>query len=560
MRQPVVVLAVLVVVVGVVFSYVLLCKKDVIDSHGNGRRHLTDEFNYAHFSKITAKNYWFNPQLLAAHPVRFTLTAGDAIIIPPGWWHWVTSEPSTFAVNFWATKTAADLQPPRHKLHAVVDHVKIMSVIESYTGPVRVWNSARDVFLGPEAADFKSKRIRPNEYIITVKGPYEITGTVSPNEELLSAVLPHVQPPREFARAAEGPVDTNVWISFGKHDTGLHRDDFAGMLVVLKGRKRVTLYPPQDTPLLKPYSLVPQWAESAWPCAFSPNLYTLSAFLTREQASSSLPSARLLYESMAAQAKNKAALLHFIKLLYMVTDSPLVWGCKRMAESGVMRWEVYAYHFNYVNTGRRNTDKVIDLLLDQHPYARAEAGLPEALLHSFDVADAPTIPEILNGNVHVYKTLPGCGAGPITLPVFGEGTTVSPAGDVTRESSYVIGTRAQFTDHYMHFMTGVGFEESTATAFQAVVLERYPGSPVLCVHNKFDGNVFVQYLGVSTAEFLQFLQAFAYPRSLCTHVAEHADKYAAVPHEITIVFHGETHIPIRTAFYGTLTPLHRPKI
>ena len=539
-------------IVVVLVLYALVCKHAIIDPDGNKKRHLTDEFSYAHFSRITRKNYWFNPHLLASHPVHVTLSAGDGLIIPAGWWHWIRSEAHTYAVNFWASEAvAADVKQAAGKVSTGINHTRVMSVIESYTGPVRVWDSSKDVFLAPEAANFKDRRIRPNEYIISLKG-FELTGTVSPNEELLSTIRPHVAPPPVFTRATSGPIDTNVWISFGQHDTGLHRDDAVGMLVVLKGSKQVTLYPPRDTPLLRPYSVVPQWAAHAWPCAISPNLCTLTEALTREQADASFPSARLLYESISARAKHKAALLHFIKLLHMTVDAPLVWGCKLLA-CGTMRWEVYAYHFNYVRSGLPATEKLVGLLLDQHPYARVEATHPSALVHSYDIVDAPTIPEMLvNGNVHVYKAPAGTG---LALPLFGEGTTVGPSGKVTRESTYVVGTRAQFTVMYMRFMTSIGFDASVATAFKDTVLRRYADSPMLCVHNKYDGNVFVQYLGVSCVEFLQFLKGFAYPERLYSHFEKHVDKYKTVPHEITIVFHGETRQPVRTAFYGTLTPL-----
>ena len=530
----------------------MLCSNEVIDSDGNKKRHLTDEFNYAHFSRITAKNYWFNPQLLTAHPVHVKLFEGDGLIIPAGWWHWIKSEPHTFAVNFWAAETTASSGKTPRRLHAVLDHARVMHAIEAYTGPVRVWNSAQDVFLEPEVANFKDRRIRPNEYIISVKG-FEATGTLSPNEELMAAIRPHIVPPPVFAHAAKSPIEKNVWVSFGKHDTGLHRDDSAGMLVVLKGEKQVTLYPSQDTPLLKPYSLVPKWASTAWPCKLSPNLFTLNEVLTRQQMAVSLPSARLLYESMASQT-NKAALLHFLMLLHMVADAPLVWGCKLLA-SGAMRWEVYAYHFNYLNSDTPNTEKVLDLLLDQHPYARAEARHPNALLHSYDIENGASIPEILNGNVHVYKIIRGAGKVAVALPVFGEGTMVSRGGDVTRESMYVVGTRAQFTDSYLHFMNSIGFDEPCADVFKATILGKYTHSPMLCVHNKHDGNVFVQYLGIPTADFVQFLKDFSYPERLCTHASQHAQQYSTIPHEITIVFQRETLIPVRTAFYGTLTPL-----
>lgn len=531
----------------VIIIYVLLCTTEVIDGDGNRKRHLSNVFDYAHFSRITKSNVMFNPQLLWAHPVHVTLTAGEAIMIPPAWWHWIRSDAHTYAVNFWVAETHAhDLPVLKKMTNAMPNHKELLETIQGYRGPVRVWDSYQDVFAEPVAADFNDKRNQPGKYIISLKG-FESTGTVSANADLLAAIHPHIVTPLALQAVAKSAVEKNVWISLGKHDTGLHRDDSYGMLVVLQGTKRITLYPPSDTPLLKPYSVVPKWAEVSWPCSFSPNLYTIHKIhVTR----TGFPASRLLYESMACRP-NKSTLLKVVSLLHAVIDSPTVWGCKLLAD-GTMRWEVYAYHFDFINADNPNTAESHALLLDSHPHATGAVHHPDTLIHSYDiVGDATTLAAAFNGDVHVYRRLP---LTKVTLPVFGEGLAVSRNGASRPESTYVIATRLQFAAHYHEYMTRLGFGAEIVESCKSLVLERYAACTGLCVFNKLDGNVFVMYLGISTPEFVAFLKDFGYPRQLQEHVGVHARQYDAVPHEITIVFDGKTKAPVRSAFYGILTP------
>ena len=534
-------------------TYALLCTSEVVDADGNRKRHLSNVFDYAHFSRITSTNVAFNPQLLLAHPTHVTLTAGEALMIPPKWWHWVRSDAHTYAVNFWAADTHATLSPaalslPR-KLSGVMNCSAVLAAIEGYKGPVRIWNSQRDEFAAPVPADFSDTRVRPGAYIISLKG-FESTGTLSANAELLAAVGHHIVTPPAFQALAKSAVEKNVWISLGPHDTGLHRDDSLGMLVVLKGVKRITLYPPTDTRLLKPYSVLPKWAETSWPVSFSPNLYTIHAVLTKEEKRCGFPASRLLYETMAF-LPNKSVLLHVVSLLHQIIDSPTVWGCKLLAD-GTMRWEVYAYHFDFMNSNHPNTVESSTLLLDSHPHAKDAVLHADTLIHSYDLhGHAKNIAEVFNGDVHVYRRAPMTD---VLLPVFGEGIVISRNGDVRPESKYVIGTRTQFEAGYAEYMSRIDFTAEVADRFKRLILHGRTSCGALCVFNKLDGNVFVMYLGISTADFVAFLQEFAYPPQLQQHVRQHRGKYERVPHEITVVFDGISKVPIRSAFYGILTP------
>ena len=72
----------------------------------------------------------------------------------------------------------------------------------------------------------------------------------------------------------------------------------------------------------------------------------------------------------------------------------------------------------------------------------------------------------------------------------------------------------------------------------------------ICVHNKFDGNIFIQYLGIDIEEFINFLNEYEYPTSLLNHVVDNKHMYRNIAHEITIVYDIKTMKAVRTGFYG----------
>ena len=52
---------------------------------------------------------------------------------------------------------------------------------------------------------------------------------------------PYVKFPTHDKLKYNESYDFNVWISSGKHDTGLHYDDEDGVLTLLEGSKEITL-------------------------------------------------------------------------------------------------------------------------------------------------------------------------------------------------------------------------------------------------------------------------------------------------------------------------------
>jgi hypothetical protein len=74
----------------------------------------------------------------------------------------------------------------------------------------------------------------------------------------------------------------------------------------------------------------------------------------------------------------------------------------------------------------------------------------------------------------------------------------------------------------------------------------------ICVHNKMNNQLFIQYLGITVEDFVWFLIKFGYDIHLIKHVITNMHMYRNINHEITIVYDIQTGEPIRSGFYGIL--------
>ena len=84
-------------------------KDSVLDIH-----HSEDESLYGHLSNINCKetpnldDYEKYPNLNKANPTHFTIRAGEALIIPKKWWHYVKTYESCYFVNFWTDQNIGE--------------------------------------------------------------------------------------------------------------------------------------------------------------------------------------------------------------------------------------------------------------------------------------------------------------------------------------------------------------------------------------------------------------------------------------------------------------------
>jgi hypothetical protein len=362
------------------------------------------------------------------------------------------------------------------------------------------WNSGIDVIV-PNHTISNSE-----EYIITLEG-YKTNQFAKLNENILEVAKKHANIPPGS--------EMNVWISKGYNDSGLHYDGKDGILTVLRGTKHLTLYPPTDTPYLRPLDILPRWAKQTATKAHY-NLYQLSRHLPK----TTYPSARILYESV----HNKSVLREITKMKNEV-KSPLIWGCK--LQDGVLRWEIYAYHFDIRDNERDNPELGGFRLKKKTP----------CLIHSIDLLDRddPIGPDIH----YYYKTSEGTG-----FPIFGSGTT----GLEIPEGVFCIDRRDQLKKHYKTYSQKIGFKWEDVQKC-SVLLDKYRCKE-LVIWNKYKHQIYIQYLGISLSDFILFLQEHKYPERLIRHVSTH--DYKDIEHEITIVYDMETLQPVRTGFYGIL--------
>jgi hypothetical protein len=476
--------------------YILITQSSIV---GNINRNLTSEHDYAHFSAIDHSNYLFTPSLLLTHPQRFILNAGESMWIPRRWWHWVRTQGPSTAVNFWMSPQVGS-SPIPFILTDVEQPPQLLTAIEESIDKSEAWKSTIDIIQPKHTIN------NENEYIITLEGYRKNNRFKRLNEDILTTAKKHAKIPPGS--------EMNVWISKGYHDTGLHYDDKDGILTVLSGTKHITLYPPTDTSYLRPLDIVPAWAKQPASKVYY-NLYHFDKYLPK----TAYPSARILYESI----HNKAVLREITKMKQEV-KTPLVWGCKW--QDGVIRWEIYAYHFDIHNNSYNNPHLEGFRLKEKTP----------CLIHSIDLLDRD---DPIGSDIHYYyKTSEGS-----NFPIFGKGTT----GLEIPESIFCIDTPDQMKRHFKTYAQKIGFKEDVETC--RMLLDTYP-SKQLAIWNKYKDQIYIQYYGISLSNFIHFLREHKYPKKLIDHISTH--DYKEIEHEITIVYDLKTLEPVRTGFYGIL--------
>ena len=455
-------------------------------------RHMTNDYDYGHFSRITSTNKWFFPQLLLTNPYEFTLSTNECLWIPKGWWHWIVSSPDTMALSYWGpVSNVATSIPFKYTLESSNVYLDVKNIIEAHSNIIEVWDSKLNEL------NYNHTK-RDDACIITIDG-------YSPSNSFLREKLQDyfkISPIRCWD-GLEDDIIGNVWSTLGSHDTGLHYDDYDGVLRVLHGTKHIKLYPPSQGHLLSPICTIPLWAKQ------TPKLveYNLNNYIDEElDSQTNLPSARILYESMTHNRKVIREITKRFK-----SGISYVWGCKW--QNGVMRWEVYKYHFGY------------------HSVPVNEENLAITSTDLFDTSN-PVGPD-----THKYY---GIKDQTYSLPFQGYGTG---QGD-KHESYYIIDESTSFLINSREYMKRIQVVHDI-THF----LYKY-SCVQLCVFNKNPDEIFVMYLGISIDDFIHFLLENKYPGTLTSHVIENKNKYSRIKHEIAIIYNIKSGEIVRTALYG----------
>ena len=108
-----------------------------------------------------------------------------------------------------------------------------------------------------------------------------------------------------------------------------------------------------------------------------------------------------------------------------------------------------------------------------------------------------------------------------------------------------------FRNDYNLYMNELGYDD-IKDKFKNIILEKYKCYQI-CIHNKTENQIFVQYLGISNKDFISFLNLYDYPSHIINFVQEQVglDNYK-INNEITIVYEIDTQKVVRTGFYGNI--------
>lgn len=480
----------------------------------NSNRHKNSDFLFGHFSVVDKFDTDRFPKLKFTKPIKFKLNKGESIYIPKGWWHWIKSTSKSFAINYWFLN--------KNNLDPFIFNHSTKYDINLFKGQdVYVWDSFRDDgvsdYILPFNEFYESKL--DNRYILTLDQPYPHK---SLNYHLKNIIKPYIKFPIHEKLSYKNTFDFNIWISSGKHDTGLHYDDEDGVLSLIEGSKEIILFPPSDSENLYPISVEYNWknnkALNFWYNSFD-NHGTVKG----------ISSSELLYVT----CKKDVRVLSNISKLYNKFKTNLIWAYKKSNDG--YRWEIYKY-YPYRTKGVNPVIISWDLFNNSY-------NIPDIEHHYFRDTNYPSTPLPFWGNGKYKKS---------TLLDIDWSSKYKKDGKYSEESKiFVIDNYSSFNDNYNQYMNELGYGE-IKEEFKDIILNKYQCYQI-CIHNKTKNQIFVQYLGISNENFLSFLTLNEYPSHVIDFIEEQVklNRYN-INNEITIVYEISSQKVIRSGFYGNI--------
>lgn len=561
-------------------------EKRALSQTTNGAAHLYSEDGYAHFSQITESNKSLFPLLERAHPLTYTLHPGDALYIPPKWWHWVKSYGNRcLSVNYWFSRPLS--ATPIIFSGLCSDWSALQKWTNQYLIEVAEKSAPDGIWVWQEGFALK-KKISMREFIDTYEGKkdvfaylitlkaYEHESTLS-NRRLLDQLEKDLEFPESIFERTKGKAqettdhsqseeknphpshEMNVWFNFGGIDTGLHYDDSDGLLCVVDGMKVVTLYPPEDSQYLYPY---PQEPITLQPITtrFMYNLYS-ELFPLPENVG--ITSSKLL-EITLKRAPTLAAYTQKLQSRFGV--GKIVYGIKN--DQGCIKWEYYFY-----GTDRNCKTSNDPALLFRDPKYNSELALENYLaFHSQELRTvfpndlAKDIPRtrltvysvdfdeesVITGVFHklnLYYVV----SGKIGVPFFLREDSCSLAGEIEIKSVQNICMFQDVfadTEIFLRKLEVIGILGQDALNILNFCNGREKCTSVSLVNKGLEVGIY--FFGVTVVTFMAFLLEYCYPPELITLCAKNLESLAHM--ELEIGFHFKkgqlTSVPNRTAFYG----------
>ena len=468
----------------------------------NSSRHKNSEFLFGHFSTVDKFDTDRFPKLKFTKPIKFKLNKGESIYIPKGWWHWIKSTSKSFAINYWfSNKNNLD---PFIFNHSTKYDINLLNEQEVY-----VWDSFHDDisydYVLPFNEFYESKL--DNRYVLTLDQPYP---NESLNYHLKNIIKPYIKFPIHEKLSYENTFDFNLWISSGKHDTGLHYDDEDGVLSLIEGSKEIILFPPSDSKNLYPITLEYDWRNNK-------ALNFLYNSFDNHGTVEGISSSELLYVT----CKKDVRVLSNVSKLYNRFKNNLIWAFKKSNDG--YRWEIYKYY----------------------PYRSKNDGVNPVII-SWDLfSDSYDISDIEH---HYFRDT---NYPPTPLPFWGNSKYKKDEKYFEESKIFVIDNYSSFNDNYDQYMNELGYGE-IKEEFKDIILNKYQCYQI-CIHNKTKNQIFVQYLGISNEDFLTFLNSNQYPTHIINFIEEQIKLHRYnINNEITIVYEISSQRVIRSGFYGNI--------
>lgn len=458
-------------------------------------KHSNCDSLYGHMSLIIDVNdHERYPNLKNTNPQTFILNKGDALIIPKNWWHYVESYENMYGCNFWTSEKLGD-KPEiiKHNIKFDYDDIK-----EEY---VQIWKSDQKHQEATDPVKFENfiKNKTDNEYFWTLKN-YLV---INQNFDITNKILNKIEIP-DIIKNTNKNFEFNIMACSKKHATPLHYDDEYGLLCVTNGTKKAILYPPEDSVNLYPVKF------EKYPWKNSPAIESCYNLYKKGDEIDGISSAELLYQT----CKNNVGVLSSISKLIKkfhgeIVSNKTIWGLKK--DKNQYKWELYNYEETTCNI------KSFEIF-------------PERLENGDYISDFWDEYFLENQNNDLY-----------------EGSIYRVKNNQkTKLGYFILDKQNIFHEKYKEYIDKLNYKNLN---FQKDIVNKYK-CIYNCIHQKNNGEFYIQYIGINKKDFLDFLIEHEYHPELVNYYEK---ENFNISNEITLVYdmlEDDKYKIKRTAFYG----------
>jgi len=464
----------------------------------NFKNHSNCDSMYGHFSQIEdINNLTKYPNLKLTSPQIFILKKGEGLVIPKNWWHHVESGEKMLGCNFW---TSSNLKKNPTK----INHKIIFDKSKFENEPILSWKSSL-ISSSPKPIKFKDwfNSKNKNEYIWSL-GNYD---DLRENINIDKILLPQISIPK-ILKNTNNNFEFHFMACNKSHTTNLHYDDQDGVLCVVEGQKKITLFPPEDTKNLYPIEF------KKYPWKDSPSIdcvYNLNRIGKKIKGKSS---ADLLYETCKHNTGVLSSISKVIKTFHGSNNvsNKTIYGFKQSLNEGIYdtKWELYKYNSKTIESyeilNERNKDgKYIPNFMDLYYISTVGKDTYKGLVYRKD------------------KKL-------------------------TKRGNYIIDTYKGFKNNFDSYWGELNYSSNLYNWVKDEVIKKYK-TDYFCIFQKNNSEFYCMFIGISNEDFLKFLIEYKYNQDLIDFYSKNDFN---ISNEIAIVFDKITKKPIRTAFYGII--------